>query len=98
MDKKTLGIIALVVTILGCALPGLVGLCAGPTMILVGVIPGSEIDIFGSQDPSAAVLLGIATLCLSLLGILVPVAVGFFTLRKKKPPQVDLDETLPEDL
>ena len=54
MEKKTVGIVALVITILLCGLPGLCGLCAGPIFVLVGAIPGADIDIFGSNDPAAA--------------------------------------------
>ncbi|MBN1665934.1 MAG: hypothetical protein JW862_02560 [Anaerolineales bacterium] len=98
MDKKTIGIIALVLTIVCCALPGLVGLCSGSIFVVAGVVPGSEIDIFGSNDPNLAIMVGIATLCLSLIGIVLPVVVGFTTLREKKPVPVDLNEPLPEDL
>ena len=98
MDKKTIGIIALVVSILCCALPGLVGFCSGAVFVLVGTIPGSEIDIFGSSDPSAAIGVGVAALCVSLIGILLPIVVGFTMLREKKPKLVDMEEVLPEDI
>jgi hypothetical protein len=83
MEKKTIGIIALVVTILFCGLPGLCGLCAGPIFVVAGAVPGAEIDIFGSSDPSAAIAYGIGTLCISVLFVAIPVVVGFLTLRKK---------------
>ena len=83
MDKRTIGIVALVITILFCGLPGLCGLCAGPIFLIAGVVPGSEIDIFGSNDPNAAIAYGIATLCISVLFVVIPIVVGFQTLRKK---------------
>ncbi|HBX70996.1 MAG TPA: hypothetical protein DEH25_16880 [Chloroflexi bacterium] len=83
MEKKTLGIIGLVVTILFCGLPGLCGLCAGPMFVVIGAIPGSDIDIFGSSDPSAAIAYGIGTICVSVLFVAIPVVIGFLTLRKK---------------
>lgn len=83
MEKRTLGIIGLVVTVLFCGLPGLCGLCAGPIFVLVGLIPGSEIDMFGSSDPSAAVAFGVGTLCVSVLFVAIPAVIGFLTLRKK---------------
>ena len=83
MDKRTLGIIGLVVTVLFCGLPGLCGLCAGPIFVMVGMIPGAEIDMFGSSEPSAAIAYGIGTLCVSVLFVAIPVVIGFLTLRKK---------------
>ena len=83
MEKKTIGIIALVVTILFCGLPGLCGLCAGPIFVLAGAVPGSDIDIFGSNDPGAAIAYGIGTICISALFVIIPVVVGFLTLRNK---------------
>ena len=83
MEKKTIGIIALVITILFCGLPGLCGLCAGPIFVIAGTIPGAEIDIFGSNDPTAAIAYGIGTICISVLFVVIPVVVGFLTLRKK---------------
>ena len=83
MDKKTLGIIGLIVAILLCGLPGLCGLCMGPLYAIVGFIPGSDIDIFGSNDPSSAIAYGIGVTCLSVIFIAVPVLVWFFVLKKK---------------
>lgn len=83
MDKKTVGIIALVVTILFCGLPGLCGLCFGSLTLFVGFFPGADIDIMGSSDPSAAIASGIGTICGSIIFIAIPVVVGFLTLRKK---------------
>ena len=83
MEKKTVGIIALVLTILCCGLPGLCGLCAGPIFVIAGAVPGANIDVFGSNEPSAAIAYGIGTICLSVLFVAIPVVVGFLTLRKK---------------
>lgn len=83
MEKKSVGLLALVITIMLCGLPGLCGLCAGPIFVLVGFIPGSEVDIFGSNDPMAAVIYGIGTICISVLLVAIPVVIGFLTLRMK---------------
>ena len=91
MEKKTVGIVALVITILLCGLPGLCGLCAGPIFVLVGAIPGADIDIFGSNDPAAAIAYGIGTICISVLFVAVPVVIGFLTLRKKSDALEDTD-------
>ena len=100
MDKRTMGIVGLIVTILFCGLPGLCGLCAGPIYIFAGVVPGSNIDIFGSSDPTAAIGYGIGTLCLSLIFVAIPVAVWFFALKKKNGAanaEIEGDFSIPDE-
>lgn len=95
MNKNT-GLIATVVTALFCGCPGLLGLCVGLTTLAASAMPGANIDIFGSKDPASAMTMGLASLCLSVIFIAIPVAVGVVTLRKK--PQVVApvsDEPLP---
>ena len=99
MDKKTAGIIGLVAAIFFCGLPGLCGLCMGPLSIIGGLIPGSDIDIFGSNDPGAAIGFGIATLCVGVLFVAVPFLVWYFTLRNKPASEkvIDHDVPMPEN-
>ena len=99
MDKRTTGIIGLVAAILLCGLPGLCGLCFGPFFALIGMIPGSDIDVFGSSDPGAAVGFGIGTFCVSILFVVIPVLVWYFTLREKPASDDPISDTvtLPED-
>ena len=84
MEKKTAGILAVIFTVLFCACPGLVGICFGGVSLLAGFSPGSDIDVFGSSDPQAAIAAGFAILCVSLFLVLIPIVVGFFTLRNKE--------------
>jgi hypothetical protein len=100
MDKKTVGIIGLVVAILFCGLPGLCGLCMGPLYAIIGLIPGSEIDIFGSSEPSSAIGYGIGTFCVSVLFVAIPVLVWYFAIRKKPAAAevIEHNESMPEDL
>jgi hypothetical protein len=97
MDKKTGGLIATIATAVLCGCPGLFGLCMGATMALAGVVPGSDIDIMGSNDPASAIGTGIGLLCLSIIFIAIPVVVGIVTLRKKpaEAAAVDTNEPLP---
>jgi hypothetical protein len=96
MDKKTTGIIATVVTALLCGCPGLLGLCLGGMMAIVGTIPGAEIDMLGSSDPSAAIGTGIGLLCGGIVFIAIPIVVGVLTLRKPKTAVIEnFDEPLP---
>jgi len=83
MDKKTTGLIATIATALLCGCPGLIGLCFGATSVLAGMMPGADIDVFGSGDPAAATTMGFVFLCLSVIFIAIPVVVGVVTLRKK---------------
>ena len=86
MDKKTTGIIATVVTVLLCGCPGLFGLCFGLISLVAGLVPGSSIDMFGSNDPRSAIFTGVGTLCGGILFIAIPIVVGIVTLRKKPVP------------
>jgi uncharacterized membrane protein len=93
MDKKTIGIIATVVTALCCG-------CVALLSCIFGVMIAANTPFnvtSGGQDsiqtfPPA---IGYALLCMSVIFIIVPVAVGFFTLRKK-PAEVPVsNEPLP---
>ena len=83
MDKRTTGIIATIVAALLCGCPGIFSLCWGGIAAIVAFVPGADINIGGSSDPQAALYTGIGALCGGVLLIAIPVAVGFFTLRKK---------------
>ena len=82
MDKKTTGLIATIATVLLCGLPGLC-LCIFGVVTAAGVMPYTT-EFNGVSDsgmmPSSA---GFGMLCVALILILIPAAVGFFTLRKK---------------
>lgn len=95
MDKKTIGIIAVIMTSLLCGLPGLAGLCIGPLSIFGSQVSDSSLD---QADANLALGLGIAMVCLSLVFIAIPVLVGFFTLGKKRQkPSPDIGGPIPED-
>jgi len=94
MDKKTTGLVATIATALLCGCPGLFGLCMGAMFAIVGAIPGSDIDIGGSSDPTAAIGTGVALLCLGVVFVAIPVVVGIVTLRNPKeatPAVVDVE-------
>jgi hypothetical protein len=88
MDKKTQGIVATVAAVILCGCPGLVGLCSGAIFAFAGVVPGSDIDVFGSSDPSSAITTGIITLCVSVIFIAVPIVVGFLMLRNQSDDDI----------
>ena len=97
MDTKTKGIVATIAAVVLCGCPGLFMCFFGAMSTMVSFIPGADIDIGGSSDPAAATAMGIGALCLSVVFIAVPIAVGFFMLRKKPEvaAEVSSNETLP---
>jgi hypothetical protein len=95
MDKQTTGIVATIAAVLLCGCPGLLGLCWGAIAIPASLIPGADIDIFGSSDAQAAFAIGIVALCLGVILVAIPVVVGFVTLRDKKEPTPVSDEPIP---
>ena len=94
MDQKTVGIIATIATVLLCGCPGLAFMCTGAFATLGTFIPGAEID-----EPQMAILGSFVMLCVGALMLLVPLLVGFFTLRRRNSPAasqiIDYDEPLP---
>lgn len=74
MNKKNQGIIATVAAVVLCGCPGLF-------MCLFGAITAAGQGTF--NDASLSPTVGFVLLCLALIFILIPVGVGFFTLRKK---------------
>lgn len=82
MDRRTAGIIATLASTLFCACPGLFLLLTGG---LVGVGLGSyNLDIPGmGGSGNIPPRYGIILLCPALLMLLVPLVVGFFTLRTR---------------
>lgn len=83
MSQKNRGLIAVIVAVLVCGCPGMFAMFWGSISALVSFMPGAEINIGGSSDPSAALFAGLGAMCVGLLFIAVPVAVGYFGLRKK---------------
>ena len=94
MDKKTTGMIATIATALLCGCPGLLMCCLGATSLLVSQIPNADIDVMGSNDPTSAMTMGLVFLCMSFIFILIPIVVGFLTLRKN-PEVITSNEQLP---
>ncbi len=81
MNRNT-GIIATVTTALTCGCCGLF-MCIFGLVTATGNMPYNTefngVQSSGMMSPAA----GIAMLCFSVILIIIPIAVGFFTLRKK---------------
>lgn len=87
MDQKTIGILATLGAAFLCGCPG-AGACLFGAMTAAGF--GTYTSDFGTPDsgqisPGVA----IAIVCVGLILLLIPIAVGFFTLRKKDPIEVE---------
>jgi hypothetical protein len=95
MDNKTKGIVATIASVLLCGCPGLFLCLFGATTVLASMTPGADIDVMGSSDPIVVTTMGFVFLCLSLIFIAIPIAVGFFMLRKKPEDVSVSDEPLP---
>lgn len=81
MQNRTLGIVATTVTALLCG-------CASIFTCVWGflIASGQPIDLTSNGITTQETLsptIGFVLLCLTVLMLLVPVAVGFFTLRRK---------------
>ena len=90
MDKRTTGIIATVASVLLCGCPGIF-LCIFGAATAMGGGTMTLGDTSQPMDPTFGYVL-----CLSLIFIAIPIAVGFFTLRKKPEEVTPIsDEPLP---
>jgi purine-cytosine permease-like protein len=93
MDKKTTGIIATVAAAVLCGCPGLF-MCIFGAVTATGKMPYNT-EVNGMQNSGLMpASVGFVLLCFSLIAILVPILVGFFTLRKK-PEAVFNNESIP---
>jgi hypothetical protein len=81
MDKKTVGIVLTVISVLLCGCPGLFFCLFG-----VGVLTGIGTWTTNDQVGSIPSNYGLPILCVGALFIIIPFIVGFFLLRKKKEP------------
>jgi hypothetical protein len=92
MNKNT-GMIATIAAVVLCGCPGLF-MCIFGAITATGNMPYTTelngVSNSGTMPASA----GIAMLCFSLILIIIPIAVGFFTLRKK-PEAVTTNEPIP---
>jgi TRAP-type C4-dicarboxylate transport system permease small subunit len=92
--NKTTGIILTVVTALCCGCFALFS-CIFGGMIAAGTPFNQTINGVESVETYPQPI-GFALLCLSLIFIIIPIVVGFFTLRKKPAPAAEnLGEPLP---
>jgi hypothetical protein len=94
MNNKNTGMIATIAAVILCGCPGFF-MCIFGAASAAGLMPYStEVNGVTSAGTVPAGV-GLAMLCVSLIFILIPIAVGFFTLRKKPETVVINNETTP---
>ena len=81
MDKKTVSIIIIFITIFLCGLPGLAGLCLGPLALLRSILPYSGVP---AEETVQVAGVSIMILGLSLVFISIPIGVGIWTWWSQK--------------
>jgi hypothetical protein len=91
MQNRTLAIVITTITALACG-------CASIFSCVWGflIASGQPIDVTTNGVTTPQVLsptIGYALICLTILMILVPVAVGFFTLRKNSDTTAEISPT-----
>jgi hypothetical protein len=84
MTNRNTGVIATVAAVVLCGCPGLF-------VCLFGALTAAGQGTF--NDAPLSPTAGFALICLALILILIPVGVGFFTLRKK--PGAETTDNLP---
>ena len=93
MDTKTKGIVATIASVVLCGCPGLF-MCIFGAITAAGSMPYTT-ELNGvSNSGTLPPTVGFVLLCLSVIFIIIPIAVGFFMLRKK-PEAVSSNEPLP---
>ncbi len=82
MENRTAAIIATIAAVLLCGCPGIF-LCIFGALTAAGVMQGNT-EFNGITNTGAVPTgYGYALLCIALIFILIPILVGFFTLRQK---------------
>lgn len=92
MNSRNTAIIATVAAVVLCGCPGLF-LCIFGGLVAAGAPVTTQLNGVSNTSTLPASY-GIGMLCLALILILIPVAVGFFTLRRKPAPPTT-NEPLP---
>jgi hypothetical protein len=87
MDKRTVGIIATIATVLICGCPGIF-LCIFGGITAAGVMPWTTTINGVSNSGIAPSWVGFVLLCLAVLFVVIPIVVGVLTLRKPKTAAV----------
>ncbi len=95
MNNKNTGLIATIAAVVLCGCPGLFAVFYGGLASIVSFIPGADINFNGSSDPMVALGTGLGSCCAGILFIAIPVAVWYFTMRKKPAEISTSNDSMP---
>lgn len=95
MNNRTIGTILTVLAVLIFGCPGLFCLCSGLVGAMVGLSGDPNYYLGIDTEPRISLIVGLSTICLSVILIAIPIIVGIFTIRGK--PQSDEDEVITID-
>jgi len=90
MNNRTTSIVVTVVTALLCGCCSLFACIMG-----FGAITGNGTFTLGNTSQPMPTTYGYVFLCLSLIAIIIPIAVGFFMLRKKPEGAISNEQIPP---
>jgi hypothetical protein len=95
MEKKTIGIITVIITTCLCCLPGVMGLCLGSLSLIGSLIPDPSVP---SEDIALIAGSSIMILGVSLVFITIPIGVGIWTWYSHKSDTAIMEQlSIPED-
>ncbi|MEJ2757927.1 MAG: hypothetical protein P8046_05530 [Anaerolineales bacterium] len=90
-DKKRLGLIITIVTVLLCGCPGLCTMAFGAMMTM-----GNSLENYGWEVSGNPTAVGIAFLCLSVIMVAIPIGAGIYTfVQSRKETEIDDIEVPP---
>ncbi len=92
MDARSKGLIATIAAVVLCGCPGIL-LCITGAGFALGVPVTTELNGVSSTN-QVPVWLALTLLCIAVILILIPLLVGFLTLRSKPAP-ANLSEPVP---
>jgi hypothetical protein len=78
-DKKKVGLIVTIVTVLLCGCPGLCALVFGAMMAA-----GRNLEQYGWEVEGNPAAVGIPAICVGIIFVLIPIAAGVYTLMQNK--------------
>jgi hypothetical protein len=90
MENKTAGIVITVISILICGCPGLFMCLLG-----AGIVAGFGTWTLNEQIGTIPSSYGLPIACVGILFIVIPIAIGFFMLRRKHDHNITPNEPIP---
>jgi hypothetical protein len=95
MEKKTIGMITVIITAFLCCLPGMLGLCLGSLSLIGSFLPETGVP---SGDTTLVAGTSIMILGISMVFIAIPIAVGIWTWYSHRSEKIMMEKIkVPEE-